>query len=296
MSQSDPSSVPAVEPSPAAGAEQTVTRINRGWLIKMVIYLVAMTALGVWGLVDGIWIYPKRGHESASFREKEYLEQAQKAGKLLTAAVTDPRAERSRLNAAERQLRQEAEKGTGQAALDAAAELARLDWLTALSRVGWLAPEHAKMGGDPVKRLGELQAQWANKNPPKPLSAYDIPAQWVICAGGLGAGGWILLLVTRVSTKKYRFDPGSLRLTLPDGRTVVPGDIAEVDKRKWDKYFVTFVLKGGKGSMTLDLLRYSPLEAWVLEMEKKTDGYVPPPAGEAPTKTDTGVEPEAAKA
>ncbi|MFX8758831.1 hypothetical protein ABTM54_19655, partial [Acinetobacter baumannii] len=83
--------------------------------------------------VDGAWIYPKRGRESASYREKEYLEQAQNAGRLLTASVADPAAERRRLSEAERSLRADAEKKSGQTSLDAAADLSRLEWLTALS-------------------------------------------------------------------------------------------------------------------------------------------------------------------
>ncbi len=260
--------------------EQQVTKINRGWMIKMLIYCAAMTGLGIWGLVDGAWIYPKRGRESASYREKEYLEQAQNAGRLLTASVADPAAERRRLSEAERSLRADAEKKSGQTSLDAAADLSRLEWLTALSRINRLDKEHTQFA-DPVKRLGELQQEWQAKKAPVPLSAYDIPAQWVICAGGLGAGAYILFLISKVSTKRFRYDPASMRLTLPGGVSFEPKDIRELDKRKWDKFFVTVVLKDGRQEK-LDLLRHSPLEEWILEMEKKTDSYVPPPPAETP--------------
>ena len=270
--------------------EQQVTTINRGWTIKMVLYMAAMIALGIWGLVDGVWIYPKRGNESAEYREKEYLEQSQKAGRLLTASVADPAGERSRLLQSEKLLRQEAEKSQGQQSIEAGAEIARLEWLTALSRVGRLSATHTQFA-DPAKRLGDLQTAWQAKNPPKPLSAYDIPAQWVICAGGMGAGLWIVSLMVRVRSKKYRFDPEAFRLTLPDGRSIVPADIKEMDKRKWDKWYVSLLLKQGGEPVQLDLLRYTPLEAWVLEMEKKTDSYVPPPDA-APSANDEATKTE----
>ncbi|MGH7132453.1 MAG: hypothetical protein ACREJO_10960, partial [Phycisphaerales bacterium] len=77
----------------------------------------------------------------------------------------------------------------------------------------------------------------------------------------------------------------------PDGKTIVPADIAEFDKRKWDKFYVTINLKGGE-ARKLDLLRYVPLEEWVLAMERTAFPETAPPEepatpadGAAPTES-----------
>lgn len=263
---------------------KTTTSINRGWLIKTSIYFLAMIGLGVWGLVDGLVVYPKRGHNAAEFLEKQYLAQAEKAGALSKAPVETPAEELIRLKLAAPDLRKEIEKA-GDAGTFAMAEkqmmLDRHEWLIALSRVGWLTPDRTRMlvddagkkASDPSRRLRELETKWASKTPPKPLGAFDIPAQWLIAAAGLGAGAWILGLTALVASKKYRWDPDRLAITLPGGKTIEPKDIKEIDKRKWDKYLVFLHLKDGSPEIRLDLLRYTPLEEWVLEMERQTDGY-----------------------
>lgn len=279
---------------------KTTTSINRGWLIKTSIYFLAMVGLGVWGLVDGLVVYPKRGRSAAEFLEKQYLAQAEKAGALSKASIEDPAPELIRLKAALPELRSAVEKAGAEGSASFAVaekqmELDRHEWLVALSRVGWLRPEHTRMlvdnagqpTSDPSKRLRELESKWSSKTPPKPLGAFDIPAQWIITAAGLGAGGWILMLTLTVAAKKYRWDPDRLALTLPGGKTIEPKDIKEVDKRKWDKYLVFLHLKDGSPEIKLDLLRYSPLEEWVLEMERQTDGYEPPSAtGAESAKTE----------
>ena len=93
-------------------------------------------------------------------------------------------------------------------------------------------------------------------------------------------------LFVRVSAKKYRWSPDTRTLTLPGGKTIAPAQIAEVDKRKWDKFFVTLRLNESSPEpreVKLDLLRFTPLEAWVLEMEKHAPNYVPP--AEEPAET-----------
>ncbi len=64
-----------------------------------------------------------------------------------------------------------------------------------------------------------------------------------------------------------------MTLGLPGGHSLTPADLTDVDKRKWDKFFVSLVVKPGHATLggkevALDLLRYEPLEDWVLEMEK----------------------------
>ncbi|MGD9692622.1 MAG: hypothetical protein AB7G17_11445 [Phycisphaerales bacterium] len=261
------------------------TRLNRPWVIKTTIYLVCMLALGLWGLVDGLVVYPNRGKRAAEFLEMQYLEQSQRSGSLLTAAIDNPRDEYNRLRDIERQLEREADEasksGRTVIADQKTTELARLRWLTQLARVGILSPARTQMRStdgvpDPAKRLTELQQAWASRTQPKPLSSFDIPSQWVIAGVGFGAAGWILFVLIRASRKKYRYEPEAMRLTLPGGRVIEPKDIKEVDRRKWDKFFVFLHLKDSTPEIKLDLLRYSPLEAWILEMEKHTDGYVPP--------------------
>ncbi|MBL0920637.1 MAG: hypothetical protein IBJ10_00755 [Phycisphaerales bacterium] len=262
-------------PAPALSGPQT-TRLNRTWVIKTCIYLVVLLGLGIWGLVDGLIVYPERGRNAASFLEKEYLVQAEKAGELFRASIADPRAEFERLRAVEDDLRMRGAqaKAEQRSADQVEMELARLEWLTALSRIGELDPANTALP-DPSARLTTLQNEWTTRKPPKPLSAFDIPSQWLIAVAGLGLGGWIVFLFAAVARKKYRYDPAEMRLTLPCGRTLVPADIAELDKRQWHKFFVTVRAKDG-GSYKLDLLRYAPLEQWILEMEKHTDGYEPP--------------------
>lgn len=261
------------------------TKLNRSWVIKTTIYLVCMLGLGLWGLVDGLVVYPKRGHRAAEYLEMQYLEQAQRSGSLLTAAVENPREEYARLRTAERDLEREADEasksGRTIVAEQKQTELARFRWLSQLARVGSISPTRTRMlaadgASDPARRLTELQQAWASRSQPKPLSSFDIPSQWVIAAVGFGAAAWIGSIFLRASRQKFRFDPEALSLTLPGGRSIRPADIKEVDRRKWDKFFVFLHLKDGGPEIKLDLLRYAPLEHWILEMEKHTDGYVPP--------------------
>lgn len=272
------------------------TRLNRPWVIKTTIYLVCMLGLGMWGLVDGLVVYPNRGKRAAEYLEMQYLEHAQRSGSLLTAALDDPRAEYQRLRAAERDLEREADEaskaGRTIVAEQKQTELARFRWLSQLARVGSISNTKTRMlsadgVSDPARRLTELQKAWASRSVPKPLSSFDIPSQWVIAAVGFGAASWILFILVRASRQRFRFEPDSLRLTLPDGRSIQPKDIKEVDRRKWDKFFVFLHLKDDGAEVKLDLLRYSPLEEWVLEMEKQTDGYVPPEEEPKPAPAET---------
>lgn len=289
MSENSSSSTPSASSAPGAGSGVLTTKLNRTWVIKTAVYLVVLLGLGIWGLVDGLIVYPERGRGAASFLEKEYLAQSEEAGELLRASIADPRAEFDRLRAAEDTIRQRAAEAQAQqrSAEAAEVELARLEWLTALSRISALDPAHTNIA-DPSARLTTLQNEWATRKPPKPLSAFDIPSQWLIAFAGLGLTAWILFLFAAVARKKFRYEPASMRLTLPCGRTITPAEIAELDKRQWHKFFVTVRTKDGK-STKLDLLRYTPLEQWILEMEKHTDGYEPPVEEPATQSSDTAV-------
>ncbi|MCC6285628.1 MAG: hypothetical protein IT439_10085 [Phycisphaerales bacterium] len=63
------------------------------------------------------------------------------------------------------------------------------------------------------------------------------------------------------------------RVPAPGGQTINPGDLAEVDKTHWSRYWVILRIKeghpalGGRG-VAIDLYRRAKVEGWVLEMEK----------------------------
>ncbi len=279
------------QPQPAAGLdplEQTETRLNKGWLVKMGIFFTILLAFGMWGLYDAVSAYPARGRADAEYRELEYLNAARDAGLLLRASVDQPRVELDRLRGLEKDLITTANSSdTSQAAMLARADLAKLQWLTALSRVGMLSPANTTFE-NPTGQREILENTWATKTPPKPLSAFDIPSQWLFVIAGFGGALWLTFLFLRVSSKKFRWEPSTRTLTIPGGRTIAPADIAEVDKRKWDKFFVTLRLNDSTPAPhehKFDLLRYTPLEAWILEMERHSPNYVPP-APEEPAEPE----------
>lgn len=64
-----------------------------------------------------------------------------------------------------------------------------------------------------------------------------------------------------------------MTLTLPGGESITPDDVAEFDKRKWDKFLFFFKIKpdhatlGGR-EIKLDLYQYVPLEDWAVAMHR----------------------------
>lgn len=263
-------------PDPATTA--TVTALNRKWTVKMVLICLVVFFFGVWAIYDALIAYPKRGYNAAEFMEYQYLEQYERDRGVMSnaAGVSDPAAKLAEL--AQR------EATVGQ--LGVVDELLKR-WLENLDIVSKLVPEataipRTDFRGQQIntasERLEALTAKWTReggtkKDAPKPLSAFDIPSQWIILAICWMIAAWMAVVVLRSRQKVFRWEPGTQRLTLADGHAITPADIAEFDKRKWHKFFVTLVIKpshptlGGK-SIELDLLRYDPLEAWVLAMEK----------------------------
>lgn len=278
---------------PASRPEVEVTSLNRGWLIKLLVIAVALLGLGVWGLYDALVAFPNRGERHAEYVEWQYLQAASEAGRLLAASEPDPQATLERLTSERAEIRDrlsDTEEGT-LAYREATMDLAKLEWLTSLSRIGRVDAEHTTFA-NPRERLDTLTQQWGTQNPPKPLAAYDIPSQWIFVVCGFGGALWIAVVVGRAKGVQYRYKPAEMELTLPSGRTITPSQISEVDKRKWHKFFVTLRFKEGEGEpVTLDLLRHKPLEDWILEMEKQTDGYEPPEHDdeEAPEREGSGV-------
>ncbi|MEN0021252.1 MAG: hypothetical protein AAF747_10250, partial [Planctomycetota bacterium] len=183
--------------------------------------------------------------------------------RLTRAAVSidDPQAELARLN------------GAARAELTSL-EVVRLAWLEALNvpGLGMLNTDNTVIES-PRERHDELEEYWETAQVPKPLSWYDIPSQFVIVAAAGVWGAYLLQLFARVGRTSYAWSPEDRRLTLPNGATLVPSDLEDVDKRKWSKFIVFLPIKkshdklGGK-EVRVDLFRHDYLEDWILEMER----------------------------
>ncbi len=265
-------------------ATQTTT-LGRKWLIKMTVFLIAALGLGAWGLYDATIAYPNRGAAGAERLEFLYLDAVTQSGKRVAVVALDPspEAEFRRLRAARASL--------------SAEDRLKHDWLEQLKIIGRLDSTHANVP-DAVARWRALSARWlvSGKTPPAaPLSWYDITVQWAIAALGFGLFVWLLQHVWRVARRRYSWDPEEKRLHLPDGASLVPADVAEFDKRKWDKFLIYLKIKphherhGGK-ELLLDLYHHTPLEEWVLEMERIAfpDSAKPPSHGGTPAGESSG--------
>lgn len=270
----------------SSGVQTTV--VNKKWALKMTLIAVAFLGLFIWGVVDAIVVYPKRGARAAEFSEFQHLAELQKAGKLSNdqASIKDPSAELDKLLA----------KQKNDPASLAADERAVLDWLTQLKLISRLDPANTSFPradfrieeGKPVavgsadERLVQLRDRYTKADAsgqikaPSPLSWWDIPSQWAIAAVGIAVALWMIALMLRVRSISYAWDPATKTLTLPGGSTLVPADIVEFDKSKWEKFYISLVTREDhptfKGAaVELDLYRHVPLEDWVLEMEKDVE-------------------------
>lgn len=292
-----PIETPAAAPH-TPHAAKVRSRLSRKWVYKMVGIAVFLVGFGVWGLYDALVAYPRRGERASEAFEFDYLRQVP-ASDLFTAGIPDPRAELARLR--------EKQASTTLAPTEAALER----WLDSLGLVGRLdgptatAIPRTDFRGDEVtdarERLRTLETRFqtlqggAVVDAPSPLTRWDIPVQWIFVVAGFGGGLWLLMLLAKVRSRSFAYEPREKRLTLADGATLTPADLDDVDKRRWHKFYVTLRVKpshptlGGKG-VELDLLRYEPVEQWVLEMERAAfpDRIEAPatadPAGERPTE------------
>jgi hypothetical protein len=259
----------------AAPVTSGVTKISRTWTIRMVLTAAVLLGFGCWGLYDALIKYPDRGRRAAEYLEYQYLDEAQRSGSTGDLGVADP-VERMAL------LRQQ-ERESGKLNVT---DHALLRWLEQLELVGQLTPEFTaipRTGPDGARidtafeRHGALKTKWdtaaSGGSAPSPLSWFDIPSQWLFVVIGFGVGSWLTGLIIWVWSRKYTFDAEQLRLTIPGGAQLTPGDIEEFDKRKWDKLYIALKVRashpqlGGK-VLELDLMRFEPLEAWVLAMER----------------------------
>ena len=265
-------------PEPA----RLTTSLNRKWVTKMTIFLVALLALGLWGTADALWIYPKRGEGDVEFKLLAYLDKLKAEGKLQSqASVDDPAAVYKQLSASK------PDQGTP--------EWDRYQWLEAVSRVRSLRAITARnqqgtgasgagakpdpiaqtVFPNPEGRRAELEAALQNRDKPTPLAFYDLPLQYFFAIGGFAGGIYMIFFLLRCRATRYEFDPVEKRLFLPGNKSFVPADITEVDKRDWHKYYLYMKINGFNGDQKFDLLRWSPLETWLEEMRKLRPGYDP---------------------
>lgn len=274
------------------------TTLGRSWLTKTLIFTIVLLAFGTWGLADALYFYPRRGERHAARELTEHLEALDAAGNLTATnlTITDPKAELARLKARERDIAAAIKMG-GPSGRTAMADQTRREWLESLALMWALRPEprlvHTEKGPptrkhyfdmregkgytvsgsggrtdlDPRALKDLLVDAMKKTTPATPLSGFDMLFQWVFVVLGYGGGAWMLLTLVRAVSKKYHWDAATQTLTLHDGRKITPADIKEIDKRRWHKFFVTLVLNDG-ATYELDLLRYQPLEDWVLEMER----------------------------
>lgn len=237
------------------------TKVSKKWLVRTLGFAIFVCIFGCWGLFDAVIAYPQRGANVAEKFELEYLRAAEQSRVLDSASVADPAGEIAKLR----------EKNTQQQ-LTSAVEGARLQWLNALDTIGRAKPEHTTIA-DPRGRKSQLEEVWAKKTPSEPLAAWDLPLQWGITVAGFGATAWLLLLIVMVKGKTYTWNAATQTLRLPGGASLTPADVEDFDKRRWDKFLIFLKIKSshaqlGGQELKLDLLRYEPLESWVLEMEK----------------------------
>ncbi len=241
---------------------QTRSRLSRPWLTRMVLLTVGLVAFGLWGLWDATTVYPARGRDYAAFCEAEYLRVIRDRGAWHEASVEDPRGTLAALV-------ERVGRGTSLSGV----EQARRTWLEALLVPGLGIADRSRIES-PRERLEALETELATKATPKPLSWYDLPSQWLITAVGLGGGLYLILFWVRVASRRYTWDPETTTLTLPSRQSIAPADLAEeADWRKWSKFIVFLKIKGehpslGGQTLKIDMFRYTPLEAWIMALEK----------------------------
>lgn len=261
------------------------TRLARRYLFKTFIFLAVTAALALWFYLDAAVFYPRRGERDAEWARWQYLQACRGSSSTPNLplsswdepdpTVADPAAALQALEA--RAARAESLRDI---------ELTRARWLSSLRSIGRLKATETAIP-NPNGDLATLTTQWQGSNAPKPLSPWDIPVQWML-AGVCGAVALVVLaMFLRAARLTYRWDAVAHRLTLPDGSSLVPADVAEFDKRKWDKFLVSIKVKPGHErhgdkSLRLDLYRYTPLESWVLAMEKEAFPESSPPADPTP--------------
>jgi hypothetical protein len=274
--------------------------LGKRWVRKMAIFIVILLAFGGWGLYDAVWVYPARGERFATWARLAYLEAAEAADRedfgifIRDSSVPNPSEELARLSQAEQRQRNGADAANTQSPrrLRAIMLNARLTWLEALSRIGQVAPERTTIE-NPRAELAGLKAELSTAAQPKPLSRLDIPSQWIIMGVCWSLALFLIVRAVGVASRKYRWQPETMTLTLPGGASITPDDLEEVDKRKWDKFIVFLKIKNphpslGGQEVRCDTYQHDELEEWILAMERKAFG---PQEGDEAAETGAGAAP-----
>lgn len=254
------------------------TRLRPSWRNRTLIIAIVLLGFGAWGAYDASVAYPARGRKVAEKLEYNYLVAAKHGDEnasLRAADVSVPEPAKALARLKERVVSQDPPLSEF--------ESSRLRWLDALPVVGMLDESHTTYTDstaatpdeprDPNTRFDELDATWAGVSPPKPLHSYDLLFQWIIFAVCWTLGMLALGTMALTSFKKFAFDSQSHTLTLPTGQSLTPDDLAEIDKRKWHKFFVFLTVSAEHPALAgrtlkIDLFRRDRLEGWILEMEK----------------------------
>ena len=259
--------------------------LNGRWAFKLVVILLVVFAVGAWGFWDASSVYPARGERHASWAQWQYHEQAQKANDedfgifVRESSINNPVEELDRLSDPEAKSRnaQDAANGSSSRTLRASMLMTRLAWLEALKVIGHLDTEHT-MIELPKRTLEELKSHWQTaESVPKPLHTLDLIVQWMIMALCWSMSLLMLVHMLKVKTKKYAWVADSMTFTFPNGSSITPDDLEEVDKRKWDKFIVFLKIKGahdtlGGKEIAVDTYQHSFVEDWILAMEEKAFG------------------------
>ncbi len=267
------------------------TKLNPRWLFKQAAMSLLFLGFGIWGLYDATILYPNRGIAYADYMRFDYLKQAKTKGgaEWADASVADPAAEFERLHK---------DFATQKDPLIRA----KHDWLEALRVVHRLDSSHTqipKPSDDHDALAKRFTSAAGAAETPKKLESYDVPVQWIIFVAGIGIGMVMLSFAGMVARHRYGWNPESKELTLPrslGGATLSLEQCEDFDRRKWDKFLMFVKVAAGHPTLAgqelkFDLLRYVPLESWIVEMEyakfpdrakpqpQPDDGIVAPTAG-----------------
>lgn len=242
------------------------TTLAKPWLSRMIILLIVLLGFGTWALYDAAVKYPAKGREVTQGFELEYLKQAKSSGRLFDTSVPDPKGRLAELR--KKDLLELSEFDRKQK-----------EWLESLAipGLGMLNADHTVFR-DAQQRLDDLSEKFKTRPNMAKLSTYDILMQWIILVLCWGLALIIFVWMVLVASKKYRWNQQALVLILPNGTEIKPSDLDSDDPAnltKWHK-FIVFLNPAsgsslGRKPIKLDLFRYEPLEAWVIELVKAAD-------------------------
>ncbi|MFG0258846.1 MAG: hypothetical protein ACF8LK_00725 [Phycisphaerales bacterium JB041] len=245
---------------------QDRSKLNSKWATRMLLITVVLLLFGAWGFYDALIVYPNRGKSFAAYQQLQYLQAAQRAGKMFDASVIDPVGRLETLK--------------GQDVLQLSEfDRAQREWLTALSvpGMGTLNADHTRID-DPAGELTRLTERFKTEKPKKPLSDYDILMQWVICGVCWAFGLYLIALMLMVKSKVYRWNAETKTITLPDGTNIGPADLDPedpADLSKWQKFIVLLRPRPGheslKGPVRFDVFRHAPVEDWLRTIVKSAN-------------------------